>query len=73
MLGEIAVPVLVTHGGDDRLVDLAAAEFILARVPDARLHIFEGKGHLPLFTATAEFRRVLRDFVTNPTAAPTSR
>ena len=73
MLGEIAVPVLVTHGGDDRLVDLAAAEFILARVPDARLHIFEGKGHLPLFTATAEFWRVLRDFVTNPTAAPTSR
>ena len=32
-------------------------------LPDARLHLFEGRGHLPIFTATAEFCDVLRRFV----------
>jgi pimeloyl-ACP methyl ester carboxylesterase len=53
---------LVTHGGRDRLVSLAAAELTESLLPDATLHVFEGKGHLPLFTATAEFCRVVRAF-----------
>jgi pimeloyl-ACP methyl ester carboxylesterase len=63
ILGEVAVPVLVTHGSADRLIKFAAAEFIAARLPNARLYVFEGKGHLPLFTATDEFCEVLRRFV----------
>ena len=70
ILGEIAVPVLVTHGSVDRLILLEAAEFIRARLPDARLYVFEGKGHLPLFTATDEFCEVLRGFAQTGTFAP---
>ncbi len=62
-LGEIRVPTLVTHGRDDRLVAFAAAEEFAARLPNARLCPFEGKGHLPIFTATDEFCEVLRSFV----------
>ena len=63
ILGSIAVPTLVAHGGDDRLIDFAAAEYIAARIPGARLYAFEGKGHNPIFSATEEFCEVLRRFV----------
>jgi pimeloyl-ACP methyl ester carboxylesterase len=51
------------HGTEDRRVSTAAAHYIAAHVPGARLHLFEGRGHLPIFTATAEFCAVLRHFI----------
>jgi pimeloyl-ACP methyl ester carboxylesterase len=63
LLADIGVPVLVTHGREDRLLDFIAAEEIAADLPNAQLYAFEGKGHLPIFTATAEFCEVLRRFV----------
>lgn len=62
VLGDIAVPVLVTHGGADRLILFEAVEFMMAWLPRARLHGFEGNGHLPLFTVPEEFCEVLRSF-----------
>ncbi len=70
VLEEIAVPVLVTHGSADRLILFEAAELMMARLPDARLYVFEGKGHLPLFTATDEFCEVLRGFARTGTLTP---
>jgi pimeloyl-ACP methyl ester carboxylesterase len=69
ILGEIAIPVLVTHGSADRMIEFMAAEFIAARLPDARIYAFQGKGHMPLFTATDEFCEVLRNFVRTGTTA----
>jgi class 3 adenylate cyclase/pimeloyl-ACP methyl ester carboxylesterase len=69
ILREVAVPVLVTHGSGDRMIEFMAAEFIAARLPDARIYAFEGKGHMPLFTATDEFCTVLREFVRTGTIA----
>ncbi len=63
LLPSITTPTLLTHGRDDRLVSFAAAELTVGSLRDARLHGFEGKGHLPLFTATHEFCDVLRGFV----------
>ncbi|MDQ4061591.1 MAG: alpha/beta hydrolase, partial [Pseudomonadota bacterium] len=63
ILGSIRVPTLVAHGREDRLNSFAAAEFIAARLPDARLYAFEGKGHNPMFSATDEFCEVLKRFV----------
>src|SRR5919106_168034 len=63
LLSDIVVPVLVTHGTADRLIQFAAAELIASRVPGAQLYAFEGRGHLPLFAATDEFGEVLRSFV----------
>jgi pimeloyl-ACP methyl ester carboxylesterase len=63
LLSAITAPVLVAHGREDRLVAFAAAEEISARLPNARLHAFERKGHLPIFTATTEFCNVVRSFV----------
>jgi acetylornithine deacetylase len=46
---------------------------ITAGLPDARLYAFDGKGHLPIFTATDEFCEVLRCFVHTGTAIPGGR
>jgi pimeloyl-ACP methyl ester carboxylesterase len=73
LLAEIRMPVLVAHGREDRLLAFAAAEQITAGLPDARLYVFEGKGHLPIFTATDEFCEVLRCFVHTGTAIPGGR
>jgi pimeloyl-ACP methyl ester carboxylesterase len=63
LLADIRIPVLVTHGKADRLIRFSAAEFIAERLPHGSIHAFEGKGHMPLFTATDEFCEVLRRFV----------
>ena len=47
----------------DRDVPIAAAREMASRIPGSTLYCFEGKGHLPTFTATAEFCDVLRRFV----------
>jgi hypothetical protein len=36
--------------------------YLAERIPDAKLHAFEGKGHLPIFTATTAFGLALRAF-----------
>ena len=63
LLASVAVPTLVAHGREDRLVSFEAAEFVASRIRGARLYGFEGKGHLPMFTATEEFCAVLRAFI----------
>ena len=63
ILEQVKVPTLVLHGTNDRRVSVAAAHHLARHIPDARLHLFEGRGHLPIFTATAEFCETLRRFV----------
>jgi len=60
---EVRTPTLVMHGTEDRRVSVAAAHYLAEHIPGARLHLFDGRGHLPIFTATPEFCEVLREFV----------
>jgi pimeloyl-ACP methyl ester carboxylesterase len=70
LLGSLAVPTLVMHGRADRLVAFASGEFVAASIPGAELYGFEGKGHLPSFSATDEFCGALRNFVRTGRAQP---
>jgi pimeloyl-ACP methyl ester carboxylesterase len=45
-LHRIKVPALVVHGEDDRVVPVANAHLIASHLPDGRLHLLEGTGHL---------------------------
>lgn len=67
VLSQIAVPTLVAHGTDDLVVPLANGVYIGNQIPGAQFYPFEGKGHLPMFTAIDEFRDVLRQFVRSGT------
>lgn len=68
ILGQVKVPTLVLHGTEDRRVSVAAAHHLARHIPDAGLYLFEGRGHLPIFTATAEFCEILRRFVRTGTS-----
>jgi pimeloyl-ACP methyl ester carboxylesterase len=73
LLTSVAVPTLVAHGREDRVVRFEEAEFMASRIRGARLHAFAGKGHVPTFTATAEFCAVLSAFIRTGTATSESR
>lgn len=47
LLPTITVPTLVLHGAEDATVPLEEARAMAERIPDARLRIVEGAGHLP--------------------------
>jgi pimeloyl-ACP methyl ester carboxylesterase len=45
-LAEIEAPTLIVHGSVDRILPVANAHHLARLMPDARLEIFEGVGHL---------------------------
>lgn len=58
-LAELAVPLLVVWGSDDRIIPAAHAE----RVPEgARVHILDGRGHSPHMEAAGDFNRIVEGF-----------
>lgn len=60
-LGGLAMPVLVVHGDQDLMLDVANARQIAALVPGARLEILEGVGHLFWWERPAASARLIRE------------
>lgn len=56
-LADVAVPVIVWHGDDDRMVPAGHGRFIADNVPDARRHLLAGEGHLSI--AARRFAEVI--------------
>lgn len=69
-LGEIRAPTLVVCGEEDRLTPPKYAEFLLARLPNARLVLVPGAGHYVQLEQPAAVTRALADFLT---ALPVTR
>lgn len=63
-LKRIKVPVLVTHGTEDRVGLLPMARYTVSVVPNARSSFYEGAGHMPFWEDTPRFNRELAEFVT---------
>jgi pimeloyl-ACP methyl ester carboxylesterase len=49
----LRVPVWIWHGSADASVPLAVAESLAARIPGARLEVFDGGGHMAVHTHAA--------------------
>ena len=62
-LENIEVPVLVLHGDQDQLIPLKEAENTQVAIPDARLVIVPGAGHLPNLEKPAYFNEAVSDFL----------
>jgi 3-oxoadipate enol-lactonase len=62
-LGEIAAPTLVLHGTDDGVVDTRNAALLAERIPDARVELFEGTGHLFFWEQPERFVRAVEEFL----------
>ena len=65
MLRGLKVPVLVTHGAEDKNSNLIAAEYTAKMIPGAKLSVYQGVGHSPFFEATPRFNAELAEFVRN--------
>jgi pimeloyl-ACP methyl ester carboxylesterase len=48
-LGSISLPVQIWHGEEDRNAPVVMGQWLAKQLPDARLHLFPGEGHLSLF------------------------
>jgi pimeloyl-ACP methyl ester carboxylesterase len=63
VLAGLAVPVLVTHGRQDKIVLPSMAEHVLRVCPTARASWYDGVGHAPFMEDQERFDRELHDLV----------
>ena len=63
MLRSLKLPVLVTHGSEDKNSNLIAAEYTAKLIPGARLSVYHGIGHAPFFEDAPRFNAELAAFV----------
>lgn len=63
LLPTIEVPTLVVAGGEDAVASLAEAELMAKEIPDARLVVIEGTGHLTPMEDPVAFNRALVHFL----------
>jgi poly(3-hydroxyalkanoate) depolymerase len=68
-------PTLVLGGDDDPIVPLANARILACLIPNARLHVVAGGGHLFVLERADEIAGIVADFVTSRshTANPENR
>jgi pimeloyl-ACP methyl ester carboxylesterase len=62
-VGDLDIPVLVIVGAHDTPYVLAAADYMIERIPDARKVIIEDAAHLPNMDQPDEFQGVAKDFL----------
>ncbi len=61
-LAQISQPTLLIHGRLDRITPVAMSEEMAARIPRARLVVFEDSGHVPVITRAEEVAREIEAF-----------
>lgn len=64
-LGAIACPTMVTVGSLDICTPERYARELVELIPDARLHVFDGAGHMPYVEEPDRFTEVVRAFLTS--------
>jgi pimeloyl-ACP methyl ester carboxylesterase len=63
ILRNLKLPVLVTHGAEDKNSNLIAAEYTAKMIPGAKLSVYQGIGHSPFFEDAPRFNAELAAFV----------
>ena len=63
VLPAISVPTLLVHGDESHFYSVALARYVSRRIPDARLHIYEGTDHSPHLWQRERFIADLRGFL----------
>jgi 4,5:9,10-diseco-3-hydroxy-5,9,17-trioxoandrosta-1(10),2-diene-4-oate hydrolase len=65
-LPKITQPVLIIWGDKDRVLPLSHGYLAKEKLPNARLKIMEGCGHIPFFERSDEFNRLVLEFLSEP-------
>jgi pimeloyl-ACP methyl ester carboxylesterase len=62
-LPKVELPLMVIWGDHDRLLHVSAGQVWVDAAPNAKLHIFEGIGHMPMVEIPAQTADVYRTFI----------
>ncbi len=62
-LERISAPTLVLHGTEDNVVDHRNADLLVERIPDARVQLLPGTGHMFFWEQPDESVRLLVEFL----------
>jgi len=62
-VGEIRAPTLVLTGAEDAVVDPRNSDLLAQRIPDARLEVFPGAGHLFFWEQPDRFVQLVTEFL----------
>ena len=60
---QVTVPVLFTHGGEDRVVPSSHSEWLAGHCPSARLRLSDSDGHISILTSAEPALEWLREHV----------
>jgi non-heme chloroperoxidase len=63
IMSKLKLPVLVTHGAEDRNAKLTTAQYTASVIPGAKLSVYEGIGHSPFYEDAPRFNAELAAFV----------
>jgi non-heme chloroperoxidase len=63
IMSKLKLPVLVTHGSEDRNSKLGNAKYTASVIPGAKLSVYEGIGHSPFYEDAPRFNAELAAFV----------
>jgi pimeloyl-ACP methyl ester carboxylesterase len=63
VMSKLKLPVLVTHGAQDRNSKIGNAQYTANTIPGAKLSVYEGIGHAPFYEDAARFNAELAAFV----------
>lgn len=72
-LGEVAVPTLLLHGGDDVRSPLSVARDLHGEIPDSTLTVLPGLGHECYLEDPPAFDAAVRDFLHTHAVGPPQR
>jgi non-heme chloroperoxidase len=63
VMSKLTIPVLVTHGAEDKNAKVDTAKYTASVIPGAKLSVYEGIGHSPFYEDAERFNRELAAFV----------
>lgn len=65
-LPELTIPTLLIHGELDVFANIARMEYVASLIPQSKLVVMEGSGHLPAMTRPADVAAVINSFFASP-------
>ena len=61
-LAKIQIPTLIFHGTQDVIVPQSESEYAASQIPNNKLHLFQGAGHVPTMTRPREMAKEIMRF-----------
>lgn len=61
-LAQIQIPTLIIHGDSDAIVPLSDSEYVATQIPNNRLHVVKGAGHVPTTTRPLEVAQAINQY-----------